>query len=175
VKTIPHDRLRLAAHRAAWALLLCAVGGLLAAFPARAAVHRPHCQVCGRFNDSSPSRVQACFRIKNHSETVDVCSLFCYVERREDFTTDPESLLVQAYPSGDDPGPWLPATRACYLYDAAGDTQLCSPPFVYAFRTKDEAKAAANDLGGEQLDWKETLERCTQVAADWEPPHAGDH
>jgi hypothetical protein len=164
--------------QSALAVLLGSTASIGPAAPAaQAAVSRPHCQVCGRYTDKSPSHVQASFKVKKHSETVDTCSLLCYAERREDFADEPLNLLISGYQpkNSTDPPLWLSAKRAYYLYEAEGDSQKCSEPFIYAFRSKDEAVQASKQLGGTVLEWPEVIERCTKLAADYEPPVADDH
>lgn len=151
--------------------LLTATPQALQPQPVQAGVTRPHCEVCGRYTDTSPSRIRATLRIKRHDFSIDVCSWLCYAERLEEGEYEVRSVQVPDYDTLEDEYPViLNATHASYLYGTSGDADKTSEPFVLAFASKRAAEKARETLEGELLDWDSLEARITALAEDYEPP-----
>ena len=132
---------------------------------------RPLCEVCRRYTDTAPSRVQAVIEIGDHRKGLDLCSVFCFCERMEDYDQEPLYCLVLDYATyeSDNEQLVLRADYATYLFDASGDEQKSHEPFIYAFSDEETAETYQSELGGEILDWESILEECTELAQEWEP------
>lgn len=151
-------------------LALAVAGPSVAQMPAPGEP-RPHCTVCRRFWDSSPSRIKFTLKFKHTVKEYLVGSLFCYSEFMEDYPDkEPETAVIVNYLTRDDPAPLqLNLKKAVYLYDADGDDEKDAEPHVYAFANKDQAKEAQKDLGGEIVDFDEAMKRIKPLTDEYEP------
>lgn len=135
---------------------------------------RPICQVCRRYIDKSPQACSAFIMLGGkHPRNIEACSLFCLFEQLEKYESEPESYSVTNYSTiNDEYVQQLSAKQAVFLFDAEGDNDLSQEPHIFAFSNEENAKAAQEELGGEILKWAEVKERCTKLAAEWEPKKA---
>jgi hypothetical protein len=155
-----------------WAGIACLAALLMIAWEggAQALDTRPLCEVCRRYTDTAPCRIQAVIEIGKHKKGLDVCSVFCLCERLEDYEQEPLYSIVRDYATyGGDDQRMLRAEHATYLYDASGDEQQSHEPYTYAFGSEEEAGAHQSELGGEIMDWSSVFESCTELAGEWEP------
>ncbi|MBN2081757.1 nitrous oxide reductase accessory protein NosL [bacterium] len=163
---------------AAGMLLLAGAAALLFWYqPVQALDIRPICETCRRYTDKSPSRVMAYIEIGRHVKRLDACSLFCLVEMLEDQEYEPTFIYVTDYATFDtDEQMPLDALKAWYVYDCeTGDEEKSNCPYVYAFASEATAREYQDDLGGEVLDWEDTLARITELTDEWEPEPVGHH
>ncbi len=132
---------------------------------------RPICQVCRRYIDKSPQACSAFILLGGrHPKTIAACSLFCLFEQLEDYKSEPETYSVIDYATiNDDFVQQLNAEQAVFLFSADGDAERSHEPYFFAFANAEHAKAAQADLSGEILKWDEVMQRCTELAAEWEP------
>jgi hypothetical protein len=131
---------------------------------------RPHCKVCRRYWDTSPSRIDFSLKFKHTVVSYRVCSLFCYSEFMEDYPDkEPETALIVDYATLDQELPnRLNLEKAVYLYDADGDYEKSEEPHVYAFATKKQAEEAEDELGGEVLTFDEAIKRIKKLTDEYE-------
>jgi hypothetical protein len=149
----------------------CLLAPLLGAHVALAGIERPHCEICGRYIDKSPSRIRATERIGKHGLEINVCSVFCYAERLEDLKGEIISAQVVDSTTLEDEAPVMLSTgKAAYLYGTSGDAEKTAEPFILAFASKQAAESARKTTGGELLNWDDVLAKCQKLAADYEPP-----
>jgi hypothetical protein len=140
--------------------------------PASGLEMRPICDICRRFCDTSPGWVMGYVPVGKRHIEVEGCSPFCFFEQLEDFENEPVGIKVVDHAGEMENGniPLINAPYAWFVYDAAvGDDEKQQAPYCYAFRTKDAARKANEELEGEVLDWEEVSERSRELAAEWEP------
>jgi nitrous oxide reductase accessory protein NosL len=159
---------RLPRVAASIALILVAV---MMAGVTGAVEERPFCEVCRRYTDSSPSRVQAQVQVGRVKKVLDACSLFCLYEMLELYEDEPDYIFVIDHATyGTENQRTAHAKLATYLYDTDGDEEKMHEPFTLAFSSKEDAKAYQEELGGEVMGWEAVREIFVELAADWEPP-----
>jgi nitrous oxide reductase accessory protein NosL len=151
---------------AAWLLLALAPPQAVTA-----QINRLRCHSCGRFLDTSPARIKATVNYREHDKVFEVCSVFCLCELLED-CPDYELKIVRIkdYTQSQEKEPrMLSATTAVYLYDATGNEEKTSTPYVYAFADEATAKKYCDEVGGSVLKWEDVLVKCIAAAAEYEP------
>lgn len=157
-------------------LLLAALpvlAALLLPLPGSAKVDRELCEVCGRYWDSSPQRCRAYIDL-GHSNirTIYACSLFCLLEKLEDYEDKGEerTLQVVLYSDRDSTGAvMLVLDKAWFVYGIEGDDQKVHEPYMAAFRNERAAREAQKELGGEVINFDSAHERVKKLTDDWEP------
>jgi len=159
----------------AWALAALAAL-LLLAQPSAAQVERKHCDVCGRFWDSSPSRISFKLVFGKHMKSIIVCSPFCYCERLERHPdVEPVEIKVCYFPEAKDRlAGQIPVEKAAILYGVKGELEYSAAPFIAAFRSREEARKAQTRLGGELVSWETTYARCKKLASENDKPEEDD-
>ena len=157
--------------------LILTAAVLLIPLASSALDQRPLCQVCRRYIDTSPQACSAFILLGGrHPKSIQACSLFCLFEQLEQYESEPETIMIVNYETLEDEFvQQLNTKQAAYLFgvDAVED-ELCNEPAVFAFPTKDAAKQAQAELGGELLEWAEVEARCVKLAAMWEPGTTND-
>lgn len=149
------------------AVVLCVtVGEWVAGIgSAQAVLERPHCEVCRRFADTSPCRMQVTLVFGRHAEALDLCSVRCFCELMEGFDEDQlRSVLVVDHATLALKQPLMQSVkRATFLYGTSGDEQKTREPYVLAFTSESDAEKAKEDLGGDLMNWEEVREVVVQL------------
>ncbi|MCH7471828.1 nitrous oxide reductase accessory protein NosL [bacterium] len=138
---------------------------------------RPLCEECRRFWDTSPSRMRTVLVKNGHKKTFIFCSVICLCETLENHP-DNEIIYIQIidYTQLEEESPWmLRVEKAKFLFDAEGDEQKSQPPFVIAFPNDSGAEAAAEEQGGELMEWDEVFEECKKLVKEYDSSEEDDH
>ena len=156
------------------AALLLAVASLAALGPARAdhdIMHRERCELTHLVLEDCPNLIEATFQDENkHHWSFKVAGPIALYKKLETYAQQPANILILDYNTlGSDSPKMLLAPEAWFLFDAKGDEAVCQQPYIYAFKTKDAATKAQQDLGGKLLQWDDVRPRVKQLAADWSP------
>jgi hypothetical protein len=157
-------------NRIVSALLSAAALTVIHAIPSEAFT-RQMCEACRRNYIDSPSRITFSIDHGRRIGRLYVCSPVCMFETLEDYPDDkPGRPSVILWKDRADPNGLMNLVEdVVWLLAVKGDKEKSHPPLCAAFKTKEEAKEAQKNLGGEIRDWKKVAEKCRRVASDEEP------
>jgi hypothetical protein len=133
---------------------------------------RPHCEICRRYADHGPSRMEVSFTFGKRIVVKRTCSVFCYFEMLEDYPDrEPTRVQIINYATLNDELPlWIIPDRGHFVLTEEGDEEKSMPPFAFAFRNESDADAVAEELDGRVLDWEELGELIKPLTDEYEPP-----
>lgn len=152
----------------AGSLLLCA-GPVLAKDPPR-----PKCENCGMYTDTSSTHVVASIEIDGKTGDHEFVCPDCLHEKLEEWGDKAElkSFEVLDYNSFNSDAPkMIDGMKAWYLFDTE-ELEGSMPVYSAAFSSKDAAKAASKDLGGELVQGWDGLLGKIEAAEEAEADNA---